>query len=133
MGDILDFDKDEPFSISAWVKATLGATQAIVTKEENGGDFEGYNFILDAAGALTFFLVHDIAPADYIAVFSSEKVVDEVWAHVMVTYDGSITAAGVLLYKDGLNLTENTISDTLTDTTVNAAPLNIGARDNRLG
>jgi hypothetical protein len=51
------------------------------------------------------------------------------WTHIVGTYDGSSTAAGVNLYKDGVLLSSTDIGSPITGSILTTTPLVIGQRD----
>ena len=140
MGNVsaLDFDYNDPFSISAWISfGGVSGAESLVSKQESSGDFRGYNFIIHRSGAnytLRLSLINDISPVQYIYVWGTTSMSQYTWYHVVVTYDGSNTAAGVKFYIDGSSETTTIDTDSLgTNTTLNSADFNIGERNSGSG
>jgi len=129
MGDVLDFEITDPFSISAWIKPdAVSGYQMIVTKSEYGGTYKGYIFYLSHTN-LAFALIH--SAGNYIDSWTNtDSLVADNWHHLVATYDGSETASGITLYLEGLGTGMDIKKDTLApgDTSLNSFPLLIGAR-----
>jgi len=96
----LDFDRTDPFSVSMWFQivtpAPLG-TMIFLSKQLNIAPFTGWNVFMNSAGQLFFQLaaaVGNLISIGSVAVFTFHKL----WWHFAVTYDGSSTAAGAIMY-----------------------------------
>jgi len=77
-------------------------------------------------GKLAFVLAHEM-PDNSIQVETKEKVLSVGrWNHILVTYDGSGKAAGVVLYIDGRPQPLTIVKDTLQGNTQISAPLEFG-------
>jgi hypothetical protein len=126
-----DFDRDDTFSLSAWVyyyDTTL--FRIIFGKVQNGGNFPGYELHADATNErVRFRLVGGGGGcgADCINVFSPlSSLSRESWNHVLVTYDGSSSASGVNIYINGQLQVPNVASDGLVSSVLNNTQLRIG-------
>ncbi|MCB9816610.1 LamG domain-containing protein [Candidatus Nomurabacteria bacterium] len=90
---------DKPFSISAWIKPDGGANQSIITKFSPSSEWA---FAISSS-RLSMFLCH--APSCLTRIgrqdFSGMSPYTGEWTHVMATYSGSETSAGVKLYING--------------------------------
>jgi hypothetical protein len=114
---------DSAFSVSAWIRGETDRA-LIVSKDVVAAEYELY---LHSDGRLGFELYD---PAwDYIGQESIASV-SGAWQHVVATYDGSETSAGIKIYIDGvaqaLNLKESGTYDGMANTTDN---VKIGAYD----
>jgi len=108
MGDVLDFDEDESFSISGWVKRDVsGRIQTIVSKVNDADNSQGYILTWDL-DYLEFWLINNFNTGNYLKVQSVSAFGDTDWVHVAVTYDGSSSASGVTIYKDGVKVSGDT-------------------------
>ena len=125
MGNVLDKDGTEAFSISAWVKYTSGSSIAIVAKNDSGTP-SGYSLFSQAVGGINWYPA--TSAGGYIQVKSSNGVNDGDWHHVLATYDGSGNASGAKIYIDG-SLDTTIVTDTATGSSSNSTDLQIGARD----
>ncbi len=128
-GDVLGFERTNPFTLMAWVKVPSGdaAARALIAKQVTGGDFNGYNFRKSATGTLTFILRQN--GSSEIEVNSTATIDDNNWHHVVVSYDGSSLATGVHIYIDGSPAATSTVSDDLAGNIANNVNLRLGARD----
>jgi hypothetical protein len=124
-----DFDRTDSFSISCWFKCNnASANNHIINKLSSTGDYTGYNlFINNTDSKLWFYLRHDYTSPNQIIIKSDSALVSNVWYNLVVTYDGSSTAAGCKMYIDNVNVS-NTESDTLSSSILNNEPLRIGGR-----
>ena len=131
MGDVLDFDRLDPFTLCVWFKTGTAATQSILRKSRHAIDFIGYGINILSTGAINFTLTNDsVGGANIINVKTTATTFgDDAWHHVVVTYDGSSNASGVAIYIDGINEALTITYDTLTSTTLNTYPLQLGARN----
>ena len=127
MGNVLDFDRSDAFSVSMWVKLDTAGTDIFISKSTAGG------------GGWELFTYSNLLYFQMIEVSSSRKIITRggttfptgVWKHVVLTYDGSSTWNGVQIYIDAVAETmADTGSSTLIATTLVSADFNVGSRDN---
>ena len=125
---------DKPFSISAWVYVGNIATDSgvIISRRDRDGPAPalGEWIVEHVNGKLRAYLYAD---KDYnagaITTFkttnrlyfnsSAANLTSSTWHFVTVTYDGSETAAGLKVYKDGAEITAN---KTVTNTNYSGMP-----------
>jgi hypothetical protein len=86
----------------------------------------GYLFSVTSAGLIQFIL-RNTATSNEIFVRSLVSIPNKRWCDVVVTYDGSSTAAGVKIYVDGAQIAMSIVSNTLSSTIVNSEPARIGS------
>lgn len=134
MGDVLGFDRTDPFSISAWIKVGAGGG-SFVSKMETTGTIRGYDIGIDEGDSfrVTWILRHDQATLDRMFIKSTTTGLnDGQWHHVVVTWDGDVAGgvAGANIYLDGALDTPITVTDGLTGTLLNSIPFNISGRNN---
>jgi len=125
----LNFERTDPFTLSAWVKPTdLIGSQTIVNKESNDTALKGYGFLLNTS-RLRFIARNDNVTSNRLIVETGTGIVTAgEYAHVLVTYDGSSTPAGVKLYVDAVVKTNVIVTDALTASIQNTEKLRIGRR-----
>jgi hypothetical protein len=134
-GDVLNFDWDIPFSFSAWVKRDVSGTMhTIVSKMLSSDTYRGYMLNIRGSSSppenvLGLTIRTDNAGYKYIMQYGKTTITDTNWHHVAFTYDGSHTAAGTLLYLDGVDDTDYYLWDQLDGTIVSTAPLCLGVRN----
>ncbi|XZE22328.1 DUF1553 domain-containing protein [Pirellulaceae bacterium SH449] len=130
LGDIAQLASDQPFSISLWFKPSGNATMALLSKMDESQSHRGYD-LLWSSGKIEMHLIHDW-PGNAIKVSSKQALPPDQWYHLVATYDGSKTAAGVKLYLNS-ELRELDIShDTLKGTIATEEPFRIGLRQRSL-
>jgi hypothetical protein len=132
LGDIGDFDEDDPFTYSFWMKTADTGYQIFFGKSSSS--YESYRGI---------FLYYNYPGADKLGlifansysgnmIFVSTPAIsalrDDSWHHIGVTYDGSTDASGINIYTDGSAQTLTTHNDTLDGTTLNDIDLWVGGR-----
>ena len=124
-----DFDRTDPFSLSCWFKCDdVSSNNHIINKLSSTGDYTGYNlFINNTDSKLWFYLRHNYSSPNQIIIKSDSALVNNVWYNLVVSYDGSSTAAGCKMYIDNVNVS-TTESDTLSSSILNNQPLRIGGR-----
>jgi hypothetical protein len=121
------WERQEPFSLSAWVFPTTGDRSPIVARLDEAQSRRGYELAIEN-GRLVFRLTH-AAEADEIVVAGREPIAQRKWQHVAATYDGSGKAAGASLYLDGVRLKAEAERDSLAGHTQGDQPLTIGRGD----
>lgn len=111
--DALDFNTDDAFSISCWIKRSLsysGSVVGVVTKSAASSPvdspFEGYAlwFSDNEQRRPAFLLYRLVSGIEQLRVHTTTlafSASDVDWHHVCVTYDGSSNLSGVKIYIDG--------------------------------
>jgi hypothetical protein len=135
MGNVLDFDTSDPFSVSFWIKTTETNGANVISKREGASAFKGWTIWLQSSsdsteGAIAFYLVND-SSTSFTQIETSVAVHDGSWHHVAVTWDGNIVggASGIAVYVDNVSVSFSTISDTLGSNSIsNTASLNLATR-----
>ena len=89
LGDVANFDFDEPFTLSAWVKPTTADGGVIGRYHETE---RGYGLFL--IGGKLQLRVDTASISDRVRVETAEPIALEQWTHLTATYDGSRLAAG---------------------------------------
>jgi cytochrome c553 len=127
IADVGDFEKDQGFSLSAWIK--LPATDgpgAICARMDDGSDYRGWDFWVQ--GRRVGMHIINTWSNDALKVVSKAQVPANEWTHVAVTYDGSGKAAGVKVFINGKNEATNVEADTLKSTIKTTVPFKVGQR-----
>ena len=117
----LDFDGTEEFSVSIWLKKGAG-TGTLLGKMS--ATFAGYALTTSNTVA-TFFHVNTLNTNEIRKTFTFSSILNT-WSHVVLTYDGSQSAAGAKLYLNGSEIIGSTVNDSLTATTANTSALGFG-------
>ncbi len=98
----MDYDRDQPFSVSIWVKLLKSGEKGPIFNNTNG-DFEGYRgwiCKLNEDGTLSFQLNH-VWPDNAIDYQTIEKLPVGEWTHIVMSYNGNSKADGLKFYING--------------------------------
>jgi hypothetical protein len=125
LGDQAKFDRDDCFSIVAWIKPTTRDRMVVIGRRNETGDKRGFSIELET-GRIVCSLVHRDGE-DAIRIKSDDPLTLYKWRHVAATYDGSGTAQGLSLFVDGVLVKTTAEHDTLTASIEVDAPLRIGS------
>lgn len=128
-----DFEYNQPFSVSAWTnRASLGAYHIILGKMTLNNT--GWVLFYCKDNSIKVRIAADNT-TDYarvglhrIQAGASSAPITNQWVHVVMTYDGSHTAKGIKIYKNGVLQPLFVECDTLgADTIRNSARAEIGS------
>ena len=129
-GDVLNFEYNDPFSISCWYKGTV-AGGYFVSKRTDTADQRGWGVATVAGGQLGFYLVNTNGSLAIEQRSSSSTLhLNGLWHHLAFSYDGGGLAAGVTIYVDGsaVALAAPTFDSLGGNTIISTAPLNLASR-----
>jgi len=122
-----NFDAAQAFSLSAWIETSATSGEQAIASKLNPSTSTGWQWITNG-GVLELDMENG---THVLSVVGSTNVADGTWHQVVMTYDGSGTAAGVQFYVDGAADTMTTASDTLGGNTIrNSQPLYLGSVNN---
>lgn len=110
----LDFDRHQPFTISIWANVLKIGEEGTLFAKCNG-EFEGYRgyrCLLNKDGSLSVSFSY-VWPANSIDMLIEDKLTENQWHHIVLTYDGSSKASGVKLFLDGKETRRKVITDNL--------------------
>ncbi|MEM8678850.1 MAG: DUF1553 domain-containing protein, partial [Planctomycetota bacterium] len=118
LGDVGDFARDQPFTVSVWVKITdTGPHGAIVARMDTERAFRGWD-IWYAGGNVAMHLI-DAYPDNALKVITQGSPLrSNAWQHVLITWDGSGDKKGIKIYVDGQVASTRVETDTLADDAV---------------
>ena len=124
------FDIDDPFTLSAWVMPESVDNAAVLTRMADNARGKGYGIYL-VDGRVHFHMTSNYDD-DAIRVETEQRLAPKQRRHILVTYDGSVTAKGVTVYIDGKPEPVKVYQDTLYRPFRNAGrsftePLRIGS------
>jgi hypothetical protein len=132
MGNVLSYQRTDVFSLACWYKmhgTSPTAQQVIVSKAQSSGSFRGYFISVQGAQAGDPFWFEIIGVSLVRAQGSFARPNDTEWHHLVVTYDGSSTVAGMRAYVDGVSQTITPVVDTLNADITHTSPLTISGRN----
>jgi len=113
-----DFDYNEDFTVSFWVKTTATTNTSIVEKWSGSAP---YPFVFRAYNSnYLYFMRYDLTNTPNVT--SQTVINDDSWHHIVGKKEGSY----IYLYVDGV--LQNSALDTTTTTTTNSSPVYIGSR-----
>ena len=130
LGDLGNFARNEPFTISLWVRSPKdGFSGSIIARMDDKAAHRGWD-ILQENRNLAFHLI-DTWPENALKVTTTRAVLSPgQWQHLTVTYDGSGKPGGVKLYVNGADTPLSATTDKLkadAETRTNT-PLRLGQR-----
>ena len=127
LGNVGDFERSQPFSYGAWVKAPGGRYESALARMDQGNEFRGWDlFTHDRNWAVHFV---NRWPENALKVVTTDNPLKPgEWQHVFVTYDGSSKAAGVKLFVNGAEVKTKAEVDQLSDTIRTDVTLRVGQR-----
>ncbi len=126
VGDNANFDRTDPFSVTAWIKGEPQDDGVIAARADVSDAGRGWDLHV-GKGRLSFQLVSN-GPDNAIKVDIPAALEKDQWYHVAATYDGSGKAAGVRLYLDGGGVLPTVHQDNLSRTTKTYQVLSVGRR-----
>ena len=130
-GDVASFERTQSFSIEFWVSTTTTTGSPQIVGKVNNTTYIGYEVFLGAilgAYYINFALLNMLSNYLHVRVLCS-TLFDGNFHHVVITYNGSSTSAGVKIYFDNVLKTNDTVKDNLAGTIITTETLKI-AKDN---
>jgi hypothetical protein len=123
---LTDFSATTPVSACAWaVQTSNSAEQALAGDLNASNNSQGWEFGYAGAGLIETNLIANAGAGNLIRKLFNGPASGV--HHICFTYDGSQSAAGVLMYVDAATATVNSIaSDSLTGSTAGGLPVNVG-------
>ena len=127
MGDVLNFDYTDTFSVSFWVWHASATNGVAVAKMGTGTPY-GWAVYLTGSGSVYFTMAHTTA-TNHLGVYTDTVIPLGAWHHVVVTKAAGLAASNVEFYFDGVLQTGKTVQyDTLSSSVSNAFDLTLGRR-----
>ena len=128
VSDAGDREKDEPYTVSAWVKlAKANQSGSVVARMDDGHEHRGWDLWIEN-GRLGAHIIHQWDQDALKAVSNAALSVGK-WNHVLATYDGSGKAAGLKFYVNGARQPATVMTDRLKQTIQTEVALKIGRRE----
>ncbi|MFX0204389.1 MAG: LamG-like jellyroll fold domain-containing protein [Candidatus Hodarchaeota archaeon] len=121
--NVFTWDRTQPFSIEFWIKTLDDSGYILQQLTTPGGQLKGFaTNILSGRVRLALYGNN----LNQLVVEETISVNDDVYHHLVITYDGSSTAAGVKFFLDNIERSKTVIADTLGVTIANTAPTQLG-------
>ncbi len=134
--NILQYERTQAWTAIAAVKSFAPSSVAsiIFTNATNSAAYPGYEAFVNPNCQLHVRIISDIASNNYIGKYGSTRLCDGAWHTVAASYDGSSTAAGMLLYVDGVIESSTTVErDTLSASIIaGTQTMMVGSQANHL-
>ncbi len=131
LGDLADFDREQPFSVAAWVNVPANLKDgAIVARMDDRKGLQGWELFVQ--GKNFGVQLATAQPAGALRIVSTKPSVRAgKWQHVLATYDGSGRSAGFRLFLDGRPVAVAATGKDLKGSVRAAVPLRIGQRETK--
>ncbi len=131
LGDLADFERDQPFSVGAWVNVPENARGGtVVARLDDRTGTQGWELAVEGAKFAVQLAARE--PAGTLrAATKANTVRAGKWQHVLATYDGSGSADGFRLFSDGRPQVLVPQGKELKGSTRAAVPLRLGQREKR--
>jgi hypothetical protein len=126
LGQLVEFEHDKPFSISAWVFPTSLEPSTVISKIDDNNAYRGFDLIIEQGKPAMHIVSH--WPDNGLKVIAKQPLSLNAWHHVLATYDGSKQAAGVTIYVDGVATPLEATNDKLRDSIKTEQPVRLGQR-----
>jgi hypothetical protein len=125
--EVGDFENNQKFSYAVWVKLPANDSRgAIFARMDDRKNYRGWDLWVENR-RIGSHLVNNW-PGNAIKVLTKEQLPANEWVHVAVNYDGSMKAAGLQVYVNGLKQPTDVLADTLKKTLRTEVPFKIGQR-----
>ena len=120
----IQFDQTDPFTLSSWVNSPNVSNELIINNENIL--YTGYRLNINVNANIEIGLRSSIS--DDIAIETLNSINAGTWYHIVGTYDGTSNVSGMKIYINGVEEDTNTISNTLTSSTLSNQKTLLGIR-----
>lgn len=125
-GNVLNFERNLPFSISFWVKTSNTGGGTILGKSANSTG-KGYSLFCNVTTGTLVWSISGGGTGGTITATSSSSFVTGSWVHCVLTYNGSSINTGLKIWRNAVDVTNPQTGGPLTATIVCTDPLVFGA------
>jgi len=110
----MNFERNQPFSISLWVNVLKSGEKGPIYSRTSGDldGWRGYYCELNKDQTISIKLNH-VFPDNCINLQTIQKLTPKQWHHLTLTYDGSSKAGGVKFYINGKEAAVTVVTDNL--------------------
>lgn len=127
LGQLGNFEADQPFTIAVWVRPDSATPGAIIAKIDAEANFRGYDLMIED-GKLAVHLSHKW-PTNGFKVMSTKSLKLKEWHRLVMSYDGSRKPEGVKFTVNGEAWEAITTNGkSFSESIRNNTPLHIGRR-----
>ncbi|MFC1586684.1 DUF2341 domain-containing protein [Planctomycetota bacterium] len=128
-GNILAFDRNVPFTYSAWFRSNSGVGGAILSKMAAGAPYRGYDIYYRGDGQIRAHIISTWSANAIAKDTTTAACSDNNWHYIVVTYDGSSILGGLNIFVDGdPQATATGAAGPVTATIVETTSFRIGTR-----
>jgi len=126
-GSAYDFERTDPFSLSAWFDLGAGGNYVIMSNRAAApSPYKGYALQVTDVGKIRFALQSTAGFGDRLIVDAGSISSLLGWYSVIVTYDGSSTPGGCSIYINNVSQAIITVTNTLSTSIKSGSPMLIG-------
>lgn len=116
-----------PRSYSFWIKGTM--TSGFIATGQVASNFHSlFDIFVNASGQIQYQMNPTNNGGDQLNCHSTTAINNGAFHHVLITYSGSKTVAGVHIYVDGVNTTVTSDTNNMSTTTVTIDEFRLGDR-----
>ena len=128
LADSGDFEHDQPFSVTFWVKIPGNdSSYAIVSRMDESAAHRGWDVWVQAR-RIAMHVVH-AWPEDALKAVAHDQLKPDTWTLISLTYDGSGRPEGIKVFYDGKEQKTNIENNKFKKNTIRTpAPLVLGGR-----
>ncbi len=121
-----DWERDQPFTVSFWVKpATLDG--ALIARMEEKSAYRGWDVWLQG-GFPAMHLINRWPENALKVVATDQRLTAGQWHHVAISYDGTSRPEGIKIFVDGKTAMTKTEQNSLSETIRTTVPFRLGSR-----
>jgi hypothetical protein len=129
-GDVANFEKDQPFTVAAWIKTPEGLkTGSVVARFDDRDKLRKGWVVYVQDGKVGLRIGAGDAKAEIRSATKKAVLKPGAWQHITVSYDGSGAAAGIAVAVDGANQTLTPAGEPLKASIRTTVPLRVGRRE----
>ena len=126
LSDIGNFDTQDAFSFGAWLFVPPNASGAVFARMNEAEEYRGWDLWLQNGQVASHII--STWPKDAIKGVAAEKLPENAWTHVFVSYDGSAKPAGLKIYINGTEQQLKYEAQTLSGSIRTGVPFSLGKR-----
>ncbi len=128
---IAAFERTDSFSIEFWIKTGTAANVAVFSNITSvGGQFRGWQVAVQGTDNRKLRVNFLSNNTSRIIIETNSGIGNNIWTHVVITYNGNSLATGFKIYINNVNTAFSVIQNNLTTSTVVTYDLTMGYAPN---